>query len=170
MQEDLRVEPLERVLELVLVADVDDELELGLLAVLVAGPDRERVGVRRLAAAAPEQRQRRRLADALDREIDRQRLRALLLGRPRGGGIGDVDDDRDPVALRDVVAQTSRSRHARTKRIRYSSISMPSYAGSQPSAAPSRRSSSCDMRSISSTWERIVRLAPSARAISSACA
>ena len=28
-QEDLRVEPLERILELVLVADVDDELELG---------------------------------------------------------------------------------------------------------------------------------------------
>ena len=67
-QEDLRVALLERELELVLVAHVDDGLEM-LVRVLVLGAQADRVGVDRLAAADPEQRQRRRLADAVDRPV-----------------------------------------------------------------------------------------------------
>ena len=70
---------------------------------------RRRAGSRprpRRAAArrpTPEQRQRRRVADAVDRPVDRQRLRALVLGRPRACRVVDADDDRDPVTFRDLA-------------------------------------------------------------------
>src|SRR4051812_13497333 len=109
-QEDLRVETLESPLQLVLVADVDDEFELGVLAaVRLSFPDGERVRVGGQPAAAPEKRQRRRLANAFDAGVDDERLRPLRLGVGRGGRVRNVDDDRDPVAFGEVVAQTSRS-------------------------------------------------------------
>ena len=79
--------------------------------VVVVGPDRDRVGLGRRAAADPEQRQARRLADPLDRRGDRERLRALFLGVSRGAGVVDADDDRDAISLGDVVAETARTGH-----------------------------------------------------------
>ena len=81
-QEDLGVEPLERQLELLFVAHVDDSFEVVVVAVLV-GPDR---GPRRRRSAAPraepEQRQVRRSRMPSISPVDRHRLRALVLGRP----------------------------------------------------------------------------------------
>ena len=80
-QEDLRVVLLERGFELLLGANVHHGLDL--VRALRSGPDRDRIRVVWRALAEPEQRQRGRLADAGDRPIDGQGLRALLLGRPR---------------------------------------------------------------------------------------
>ncbi len=51
-QEDLGIEPFERQLELLLVANVDDGFEVVVIAVLV-GPDADRVGVARRPGAEP---------------------------------------------------------------------------------------------------------------------
>src|SRR5436190_5634855 len=174
-QEDLGVELLERALELVLVADRHDVLDVARRR-LVVGPDRVRVRVDGLAAADPQQGESRCLADAGDRAVDRERLRALLLGGARGRRVADADDDGDAVALRDPLAESSF--HGRdpgtlhsvvcVKRRRCTcyatSIVIPSYAGSHPSRAPRRTTSSCVSPSMCSMWDRTTRRASSARA------
>src|SRR4051812_460736 len=123
-QEDLRVDALERGLQLLVVAHLDGALEpqvehraVGLLQLAVLASELGQgqyagVRVRRTrplgrAVRPPEQRQTRRLADGVDRVVERQRLGALLLGRARTSGIADGDDDRDPVALGDRLAEAS---------------------------------------------------------------
>ena len=110
-QEDLRVEPLERQLELLLVAHVDDRLEVGVRAGSSSGRMSDRVGVarrsaRRARAAAGSSRSRMpSIADG-----DRQRLRRPGLGVSRAARVVDADDDRDPISLGDALAETSRDR------------------------------------------------------------
>ena len=63
------------------------------------------------AVRPPEQRQARRLADRLDAGVEHERLGALLLGSLGRLGIVDRDDDRDPVALGDCLAEAPRPGH-----------------------------------------------------------
>ena len=111
-QEDLGVEQLERELELLLVAHVDDELDRVVVRVTVRAED-DGVGVGRAGAADPQERQGRGLADAGDRVADRERFGALGLGDARAFHVGDANDDRDPVAFRDSLAEASWAGHLR---------------------------------------------------------
>src|SRR5262245_405519 len=127
-EEDLGVEPLERLLELFLVANLDralqaelervavGRLELPVLVVELA--ERQDTGVRlrrvrelRRAGRPPEQRQAGRLPNLAHRRVQRQRLGSLLL---RGAGrFRSVDghDDGDAVALGDGLAEAARPVH-----------------------------------------------------------
>jgi hypothetical protein len=93
-----------------LVAHVDDRLEV-MVRVVVLGPEADRVGVRRVSAADPEERQGRRLADPVDRAADRERFCALRLGVSRAAHVVDVGDDGDPVSLGDALAESTRTGH-----------------------------------------------------------
>ncbi len=127
-QEDLRVEPLQGELELVLVANCDDAVEpelegLGVLArepvaVLPRVLDGDEPGVRagerslgRRAGGAPEDRQLGHLLHVGDRCAYRDRLGALRLGFPRAVEVVDVDDHRDAVALRDGLTEPAVASH-----------------------------------------------------------
>ena len=96
---------LERLFELVLVAHVQHGLEV--VGRVAPRADRDRVRVHRAPATDPEQRQRRRLADAGHGAVERERLRTLCLRGPCRLDIANPRDDRDPVTLRDALAQTS---------------------------------------------------------------
>jgi hypothetical protein len=74
---------------------------------LVLGPERDGIGVVRLARADPEEREPGRVADPVDRLADRDGLGALFLGCPSGVRVCDVDDDGDPVSLGDALAEAS---------------------------------------------------------------
>ena len=72
---------LERVLELLLVAHLHHRLEL--VGLVLVGPDRDRVGVDR--APRPASQRSGSVVESrmpVDRVLDRERLRALLLRRP----------------------------------------------------------------------------------------
>ena len=141
-QEDLRVVLLERRLELVLVADVDDRLELA------RGRPSGRAGSRprprrRRRAGRPEQRQRRRLPDAVDRAGRPPPPSHPAPRPPARRRVVDADDDRDPVTFRDLAgsdvvrlppaaAEPSRSPGCACRSARRR-------PGARPRRAPSRR-------------------------------
>ena len=114
--EELRIEALERLLELVLVLDADDELDVvGELDIALARADD--AGVLARSRARHRESDDRERAGGADRVDDRRRGRAA----PRLRGLGlacrlrpvDGDDQRDAVALGYGLAQTSRAGHAR---------------------------------------------------------
>ena len=122
-QEDLRIETLECQLELVLVAHLDHTVESELerfrlqrfeLAVVFVICDDEQTRVRARAhgcvggaCAAPQQRQLRRVADAVDRGADDDCLRTLSLGGACGFDVVHLDEHRDPVPFRDRLAESA---------------------------------------------------------------
>src|SRR5262245_7726403 len=127
-QKDLRVEPLQHLLELFLVANLHRALqaelertavgrfELPVLVVQLA--ERQDAGVRlrclralRRAGRAPEQRQAGRLPNLAHRRMQCQRLGSLLLrGTCRFRSV-DRHDYGDAVALGDGLAEASRPGH-----------------------------------------------------------
>ena len=109
--EELRVEALERLLELLAPGDLEDELDTGGgLEILVAGADDARVAGH---AGRGENGQRGGRADRVDLAVGEQRLRPVRLGRLRLIWSVHGNDERDPVALGDGLAQTSRAGHSR---------------------------------------------------------
>ena len=107
--DQLRVEPFECSLELVLVLDADDELDAGSELELVGGPNDPRV---RGGVAPGEDRQRARGANRFEVAVGEQSLGAVGLGALCCLGPIDGDDQRDAVALGYGLAQTSRAGHA----------------------------------------------------------
>ena len=122
----LRVEQLQHAPEHFLAGDAHHEIEPELgrvrrqrvdivsVLVMLLGDDEEGIGtgtlrVLRRPAAAPEDRQLRRVADAAERAAHDHAFRAVSLGRARGLGAVDLDDDRDPVALGDRLTEPSAS-------------------------------------------------------------
>ncbi len=105
-QEDLRIALFERKFELVLVANIRDRLELR-VQIFVLGPQANRVGIDRLAVTDPEERQRRRVADPVDRTGDCERFRTLRLGVSRAARVMDTGDDGNPVSLGDALTETA---------------------------------------------------------------
>jgi hypothetical protein len=126
-EEDLRVDPFERIRERLFVVDVDDDLqpergralvqllEVLLLVVLLddnqAGVGAGVPGRLGRGVDAEENRQGGRLAHPGGGRAHSEPLGPLRLGRPRGVRIGDDRDDRDPVALGDRLAEASRPCH-----------------------------------------------------------
>ena len=123
-EQDLGVEQLERQLELVLIGHLDDGLEpvrerlgvqpLELAVVLVEAGDHEHDAVRGGIGAARENRQAGRVPQrvgATARQDEPVRARALGGGRRRRVAHGR--EERDPLALRDRLAQATSARHPR---------------------------------------------------------
>jgi hypothetical protein len=108
-QDDLRIESLQRQLELLRIRHRDDEVEAGVgLSTLADVLDRHdpRVGsgcqgIRRSRRPPPEARK----VDAPDRDSHDERLRALRGRRAGCLDVRDLDDERDAVALRDGLAE-----------------------------------------------------------------
>ena len=108
--EQLGIEPLERLLQLILPLDLHDDLDrVAELDVLVAGAHDARVAGR---TRRGQDRQAARGANRIDLIVGQERLGAAGLGLPRFIGTGHGDDQRDPVALGDGLAQTSGAGHA----------------------------------------------------------
>jgi hypothetical protein len=120
-QEDLRVDVLEHVAQLLLVARLDDGVEAEAENALVGGGepvpvvvepgghDQVGVGTRGIGgiriARAPQQRQVGRAADACPGRSDDDAVGALILRGLSRGGVIDLDEHRDPVALGDRLAE-----------------------------------------------------------------
>ena len=102
------------------------------MLVIVLGADRDGIDAGGVAAADPEHRQARRVAEAVDRRRDGDRLGALLLGGSRAARVLDADDDGDAVSFGDAVAELSRPGHY------YGETNRPGSRGGRPA---SRRSS-----------------------------
>ena len=124
--ERLGIVPLENSLEHFLVRDADDEVEAELgsvrgrrvedVTVFVAriGDDEHGVGARpsRIlgrSAAAPEDRELSRFADACQRTANGDAFGAVRFRDACGLGSVDVDDHRDAVSLGDRLAESSRA-------------------------------------------------------------
>lgn len=124
-QQDLRVDVLQGALELVVVPDPDDVLEPQLVAplhepckdVVVVRGEHDRVGCGRVvrSRAVREERQSRVGPQIRAGDRDDDSLGPTLLGAPCVLGVTDVHEHRDPVALRDRLAQPS-MRHVRDVR------------------------------------------------------
>ena len=108
--EQLGIEPLERLLQLLLTLHLHDHLDrVSQLDVVVSGSDDARVTGR---AGRRQDRQAARGADRVDVQVGEERLRPAGLGPLRLLGPGHDHDQRDPVTLGDRLAQTSGAGHA----------------------------------------------------------
>ena len=106
-QDYLGVAHLEDLLELFLVANLDHRLQT--LGIGAGRPNRDRVDIRiaRGRGREPQHGQSARVADPDHHVVDGERFCALLLGGTRRLRIAHADDDRDPVAFGDPLAQPS---------------------------------------------------------------
>ena len=110
-EEHLRVEVVEGALEVGGLLDADDAFEpetVRLVPERELGLDHDGVrgrSLRVVQAAEMEERQLRRRTDCIDARVRREPVRALRLGGLRARCVVDRDDERDPVALGDRLAQ-----------------------------------------------------------------
>src|SRR5262249_51832246 len=108
-ENDLGVEVLQRLLELLGVTHLDDAIEVMVLPALVDLLQRNDPGVcasgsriRRVARAAPQDGE----VDVAAQRAARDHALCALRGRcARGLRVGDLDDEGDPVPLRDRLAE-----------------------------------------------------------------
>ena len=126
-QEDLRVDPLERVGKGLLVVDVHDDLEPELLraalellevllVIVILGHDQAGIGAGVAGGLGrgvdPEQdRQAGGVAHVGGGRLDGEPFGALLLGRSGRVRVGDERDDRDSVSLGDRLAEAAAACH-----------------------------------------------------------
>ena len=151
-EKDLRIEQLERALELLLAAHLDRAVEPGRERLLVPAPsrvvilvlvlrERERHGVRHFGGTVerhrrtPEDRQAGGLAEVRRVAVDNERLGPLHLGGSSRVGVLDGGDDGDAVALGDCVTEAAARPHER----RFFQLTDP--WGARPSSARGTRRS-----------------------------
>ena len=110
--EELRVEALERFLQLLAPGDLEDELDTGAeLEILVAGADDARVAGRCRPTVRMGSEVAARIASTSPSASSASAPCASAACASAGPSHGN--DERDPVALGDGMAQTSRAGHSR---------------------------------------------------------